>query len=105
MVSYSVRRNISTLAVHALAIPAMAYRHWAGTWVGKDWGRIWKRAYLTISHNIQQGNDVGTTRQILQNLDLSLDLLLLDRLEHLDDALLIVDDVDTLENLRVFATT
>lgn len=60
---------------------------------------------MAIPNNIQQSNNVWATRQILQDLDLSLDLLLLYGLEHLDDAFLIVDNVDPLKNLRVFATT
>lgn len=35
---------------------------------------------LGVSHDIKQRNDVGAARQILQDLDLSLDLLLLDGL-------------------------
>jgi hypothetical protein len=34
---------------------------------------------------------------------ISLDLLLLDRLEDLDNAFLVVDDIDALENLRVLS--
>ncbi len=39
--------------------------------------------------------------EVLQYLDLTIDLLLLDRLERLDDALLVVGDVDRLENLAI----
>lgn len=42
-------------------------------------------AYLRIPHNIQERNHVGTTSNVLQNLDFSLNLLLLDRLEDFDD--------------------
>ena len=35
----------------------------------------------------------------MQDLDLSLDFLLFDGLENLDDALLLIDDVDALEDL------
>lgn len=62
-------------------------------------------AYLTIPDNVEQGNDVGAARQILQNLDLSLDLLLLHRLQDLDNAFLVVDNVNALENLRVLPAT
>jgi len=58
---------------------------------------------LAIAHNIEQTNNVGSSTQVLQDLDLTLDLLLLDRLEDLDDAFLVVDDVDTLEDLRVLS--
>lgn len=60
---------------------------------------------LAVAHNVQQGHNVGPARQILQDLDLSLNLLLLNRLEYLDDAFLVVDDVDALENLAVLSAT
>jgi hypothetical protein len=58
---------------------------------------------LVVAHHIQQRDDVGATRQILQDLDLTLYLLLLDRLEDLDDAFLVVDHIDALKNLRVLS--
>lgn len=61
------------------------------------------RTDLAVAHNIEQTNNVGTSAQVLQNLDLTLDLLLLDRLEDLDDAFLVVDDVDALEDFRVLS--
>ena len=61
-----------------------------------------RRYYLTIPNHIQQRNNIGTSRQVLQDLDLTLDLLLLDRLQNLDNALLIVDNIDTFEDFRVF---
>ena len=60
---------------------------------------------MAVSHNIKQTDNVGSTTQILENLDLSLDLLLLNRLENLDDAFLVVDDVDALEDFGVFSAT
>ena len=51
-----------------------------------------------------QGDDVGAAAKVLQDLDLALDLLLLDRLQRFDDALLVVRDVDGLEDLTVLAT-
>ena len=51
-----------------------------------------------------QGDDVGAAAKVLQDLDLALDLLLLDRLQRFDDALLVVRDVDGLEHLAVLAT-
>ena len=58
--------------------------------------------YLVISDDVEQRNDIRSARQVLQDLDLPLDLLLLDRLQHLDDALLVVDDIDAFEDFRVF---
>jgi hypothetical protein len=58
---------------------------------------------LIVAHHVQQRDDVGTARQILQDLDLALYLLLLDRLQDFDDAFLVVDDVDALKDLRVFS--
>lgn len=59
--------------------------------------------HLVIAHDVEQRDDVGAARQILQDLDFALYLLLLDGLEDLDDAFLVVDDVDALEDLGVFA--
>lgn len=58
---------------------------------------------LAIANDIKQGYHVGTTRQVLKNLDLTLNLLLLDRLEDLDDTLLVVDDIDALEHFGIFS--
>ena len=52
-----------------------------------------------IANNIEEADDVGTTCQVLEDLDLSFNLLLLDGLENLDYALLIVSDIDPLEYL------
>lgn len=48
-----------------------------------------------------QADNVGSARKVLENLDLALDLLFLDRLQDLDDALVVVDRVDALEYFRV----
>lgn len=64
-----------------------------------------RRLALAVTNNIQQRNDVWSTRQILQDLDLPLYLLLLDRLQDFDDAFLVVDDVDPFENFGVFPST
>jgi hypothetical protein len=61
------------------------------------------RLALRIPDNVEQGDNVGPAGQVLQNLDLALYLLLLDGLEDLDDAFLVVNDVDALEDLGVFA--
>jgi hypothetical protein len=60
---------------------------------------------LIIPNNVQQSYNVGTTSQILKNLDLSLNLLLLHGLENLDNAFLVIDNVDALEHLRVLSST
>ena len=59
--------------------------------------------HLAVADHIEQGNDIRPTRQVLQNLDLALDLLLLNGLEDFDHAFLVVDDVKALEDFRVFA--
>lgn len=59
--------------------------------------------YLRVPHDIQQRHNVWSSGQVLQNLDFTLNLLLLDRLQHFDDAFLIVDDVDSLKHLGVFS--
>lgn len=64
-----------------------------------------RRLALVVAHHIQQGHDVGSTCQVLENLDFTLDLLLFDGLEHLDDTLLVIDDIDALKHFRVLATT
>ena len=60
-------------------------------------GRI---THLAIPDDVQQADDIGSTRQVLQNLDLPLDLLLLDRLEYFDNTLLICRQVHRLEDLE-----
>jgi len=59
---------------------------------------------LIVTHYIQQCNNIRATRQILENLNLSLDLLLLDRLQNLDDTFLIVDHVDAFEYLGILSS-
>lgn len=62
-----------------------------------------RRFALAIANDIKQGYHVGATRQVLKNLDLTLNLLLLDWLQDLDDTLLVVDHIDALEHFRVFS--
>jgi len=62
-----------------------------------------EKPYLRIPNHIQESNDIGTAGEILKDLDFALDLLFLDRLQHLDDAFLVVDNVNAFENLRVLA--
>ena len=59
---------------------------------GGDFGR-------GVADNIKEGDNVGTAGKVLEDLDLSLDFLLLHWLQNLDDALLLIDDVDALEDL------
>lgn len=56
---------------------------------------------LTISHHIQKRDNIGSTGQILEYLDLSLYLLLLHWLEDFDNAFLVVDNIYAFEDLRV----
>lgn len=62
-------------------------------------------SYLLVSNNIQQADDVRSTREVLQDLDLPLYLLLLHRLEHLDNALVVVDNVDAFEDFRILSSS
>jgi hypothetical protein len=62
-----------------------------------------EKPYLRIPNHIQESNDIGTAGEILKDLDFALDLLFLDRFQHLDDAFLVVDNVNAFENLRVLA--
>lgn len=57
---------------------------------------------MVVSDDVEQSDDVRAPRKVLQDLDLPLDLLLLDRFQHFDDTLLVVDNVDAFEDLRVF---
>lgn len=56
-------------------------------------------SYLAVPNDVQQCHDVGATREVLEDLDFALNLLLLDGLQNLDDAFLVIDDVDALEDL------
>lgn len=60
---------------------------------------------LRIPDHIKQSDDIRAAGEILQNFDLSLDLLLLDRFEHLDDTLFVVEDIDAFEDFRILSTT
>ena len=52
-----------------------------------------------ISHDIVEAHNVGTTKESLQNLDLSETLLCADRLQDLDYAFLVVLDVAPFKHL------
>lgn len=45
------------------------------------------KTHLDVSNNVEQADDIRAPREAHEDLDLALDLLLLDRLEHLDDTL------------------
>ena len=62
-----------------------------------------RRLALTVPDDIQQRDHIGPSAQVLQDLDLPLDFFLFNRLQHLDYALLIIHNVDSLEDFRVFA--
>ena len=62
------------------------------------------RFALAVTYHVQQCDDVGPARKVLEDFDLSLYFLLLDRFEDLDDTLLVVGDINALEHLRVFAS-
>lgn len=53
---------------------------------------------LAITNDIEQRHHIGTPRQVLKNLDLTLDLLLLDWLEDLNDTLLVVHHIDAFKH-------
>ena len=65
--------------------------------------KVEAKTNLIVAHHVQEGDDIRSTRQILKDLDLAFYLLLLDRLEHFDDAFLIVDDIDSFKNLGIFS--
>lgn len=72
---------------------------------GQSWRNVTEGnncTHLCVPDDVEKRDDVGSSSQVLQNLDLALDLLLLDGLEDLDDALLVVNHIDALEDLRVF---
>lgn len=52
-----------------------------------------------VADNIKERDDIWSPCEVLKNLDLSLDLLFLHGLQHLDNTFLLVDDVDTLKDL------
>lgn len=61
------------------------------------------KTHLRIANNVEQRDDVRTASKVLQDFDFTLNFLLLDRLQDLDDAFLVVDDIDALEHLGVLA--
>jgi len=52
-----------------------------------------------IADHVQQGHDIWTSGQVLENFDFPLDFLLLDGFEGFDNALFAIGDANTLENL------
>mmetsp|Transcript_13691 Transcript_13691/g.28084 ORF Transcript_13691/g.28084 Transcript_13691/m.28084 type:complete len:210 (-) Transcript_13691:269-898(-) len=61
--------------------------------------RIW------IATDIQQFDDVCSSIQALQDLDLPLDFLLFHRLQNLNNAPLVVDNIDALKNVTVLPSS
>ena len=53
-----------------------------------------------IADDVQEGDDVRTAGKILEDLDLSFDLLLMDGLENLDGTLFFSDGVHPFEYLK-----
>jgi len=58
---------------------------------------------LGVANNVKEANDIRTTAEILEDLYLALDLLLFDRLEDLNDASSLVDNVETFKHFTVFS--
>ena len=52
-----------------------------------------------VADNIEKSDNIWTAGEVLEDLDLSLNFLLLDRFQDFDDALLFVYNVDSLEEL------
>ena len=63
--------------------------------LGDEAGNLGRR----ISDDVQQCNNIRSSSEVLENLYFSFDLLLLDRLQNFDYTLLVIDDVDTFEDL------
>lgn len=60
---------------------------------------------MVVPNHIQQSDNIWAPRQVLQDLDLALYLLLLDRLEDFDDAFLVVDYIDAFEDFGVLSSS
>jgi hypothetical protein len=58
---------------------------------------------LIVSNQIQQTNNVGATRQILKNFDFSLNLLLLDWFQNLDNTFLVVGHANSFKHFRILS--
>lgn len=69
--------------------------------VFKDDGRCFR---LWVTNDIEQRNDVWSASEVLQNLDLSLDLLLFDWFEDFDDTFVVGLYVDTFKHFRVLSS-
>ena len=53
----------------------------------------------------QEGNDIWSTCQIFQNFNFTLDFLLLDWFQNLDNTLFVIRYIDGFEDFRIFAST
>lgn len=60
--------------------------------------------YLRVSHKVVQADNIWSACEVLQDLDFTLNLLLLDGLQDLDAAFLVVDNIDALKDLGIFAS-
>lgn len=60
---------------------------------------------MLISDNIEQLNNVWTSTEILKYFDLPFDLLFLDRLKDLNDAFLIIVNIDAFKDLTIFTSS
>lgn len=68
--------------------------------VRSDTGQCGERGtYLGIADDVEEGNNIRSSGEILENLDFPLDLLLLDWFEDFDDAFLFVDHINSFEYL------
>lgn len=59
---------------------------------------------LAVPHNIEKSYDIWTTRQVLQDFDLSFYLLFLDGFQDLDNTFLVVCNVYAFKNFAVLPT-
>ena len=60
---------------------------------------------LVVPHNVQQWNDIGSTRQILQDFDFSFDLFLFHWFQYFHHASFVVYYIHAIKDFTVFATT
>lgn len=60
---------------------------------------------MLISDNIKQLHNVWTSTEILKYFDLPFDLLFLDRLKDLNDAFLIIVNIDAFKDLTIFTSS
>ncbi len=61
-------------------------------------GQDSEKTDLTVSYDVKEANNIRTSGEVLQNLNLSLYLLFLHRFQNLDDAFLIIRNIDSLKD-------